>query len=143
MHVTAGLAEFSMKQCTRLKAIWVLGSRPKTSGLTFISEELQLEIWVPGMLVLVIVAIIGGRILLFPSNLDRKVILKRSSWLGHKTFCFDAYTFFVNDRKMIVVQQNAIQQQRASPAVGCAGSESWQGCVGPWQIVVVSFFKKV
>jgi hypothetical protein len=58
----------------------------------------------PEMFVLVVVAIISVRLLLLPSDFDRKVILKCLSWLRRKTFNFDAHSLFVNRRKSLVVQ---------------------------------------
>lgn len=82
------------------------------------------------VLVLIILAVVVLRVL-FPSNLNRKMILEGSARFRRKTFCFDAYSVFADARKSIVMQEDAVEHQRASPAVRSARSKAWQSGVDP------------
>jgi hypothetical protein len=80
---------------------------------------------------LVFKALVVLRVLLFPPHFDRKVILESPARLRGKAFCFDTYAIFDDIRKAIVMQQDPIQHQCASPAIGSTGSQAWQRGIGP------------
>lgn len=110
VHETNGLAGTAYHPLSRICA------------RTSIGEEFQFEVWIACWVLMFVFLACTVVVVLFPPDLDGKVVLEGPSGFRSKRYSYDPDPILSLAGKSIVVQQDAIQDQSACPAPTCTTS---------------------